>query len=597
MPTLGVLWVVVAWTVRHRQEESRRLGWTLVACAVAATLDVPSVGDALDRLTGVSALDSLVKHLTLLYPIRSAVILGDSVAYGEHRTRRSLGDRITAVTPVAAVALVVLFTRIPDRQAWLSGPQPGSVSLPGVAYFAVYLSLFATAMWSLLTAGRPARAATRPGNHRPVGAGLRPERDRDIEAALRCLAVGAGLGLGYVAYKAGLLVYVSLPGLTGSGPDRPLLPLLHSVESGLLAGSLLCFAVGSVLPVLTSSTTTRGVLRWWRGRRLRSLWLLFVEASPADAAALDVGLTARSQRWSIELRDGISAVTRYVPTDAEARVRSFVESRWTAGPVSPLLTTAACLELGRQRLLRGEPPLDRSGPLLVRDDTTTLLALADVYRDGQDLVNLMEGTTTVVTSTAKSTLGPDRWARIVTEVFSPPVLVLLTTVIVAASAASTVARGIGWALLATLFVGVVPYGVILLGVRAGRIGDHNITVRSQRVIPMTIAFASAAAAVVILALAGAPRPLIALVIASAVGLASIAAGSTVWKMSIHVGSAAGTVVVLALTLGAWVLLIGVPVLVVIAWARLRLTAHTLRQVIGGGMFGAVIAGVVFTALR
>lgn len=581
MPTLGVLWMVVAWKLRHRQQHSR-LAWTLAACAVAATLDVPSIGGGLDRLTGVSALDSLAKHLILLYPIRSAVLLADRVAYGEGRPRRTLGDRITVISPAAAVVLVVLFTQMPDRERWLGGPEPGSVSPPGVAYFLVYLTLFATAMWSLLTAGRPARAGTRPGG------------DRHIEAGLRCLAVGAVFGLLYVTYKVALLVYVSVPGLAG---DRPVPMLLHSVESGLLAGSLLCFAVGSVLPVVTSSTTSRGVLRWWRARRLRSLWALYVEASPEDGADLDVGLVTRSERWAIELRDGISAVTRYVPTDAETRVQSFLASRWAAATTPPLLTTAACLELGRQRLLRREPPFDRTTPVLLTEDTATLVALAGVYRDGQDLVSLMEGNTLVVANSEKSLVGPDRWARVVTEVFSPPVLVLVTTVIVAATSASTVARGIGWALLASLFVGAVPYGVILLGVRAGKIGDHNITVRSQRVVPMTIAFASAVAAVVILALLGAPRPLTALVVASAVGLASIAAGSTVWKMSIHVGSAAGTVVVLAITVGAASLIAGIPVLVLVAWARLRLTAHTLRQVIGGGLFGAVIAGVVFTALR
>jgi len=193
--------------------------------------------------------------------------------------------------------------------------------------------------------------------------------------------------------------------------------------------------------------------------------------------------------------------------------------------------------------------------------------------------------------------GQHRLARVITEVFSPPVLVLVTTMVVGATSATTISRGLGWALLATFFVGLLPYAVILIGVKAGRIGDHNITIRSQRVVPMTVATISAVAGLAILALLGAPRPLLALVIASAVGLASIAAGSTVWKMSIHVGSAAGSVVVLALTLGPAVLVAGLPVLVAVGWARLRLTAHTLRQVIGGGLFGTVIAAVVFTALR
>jgi len=369
---LGVFWVVVLWALSH-QRHQRRLSWTLAACAVAATLDGPMVVAAVDSATGVAAGDSLVKHLVLLYPIRSAVILAEGVAYGGPHARRSLADRITATAPVAAPALVALFAVMPRREAWLNGPRPGSASVPGIAYFAIYLVLFGTAMCSLLLTGRRARSESRNDPH--------------LVATFRCLTVGAVCGVLYVVHKAVSLTCTSVPSLDADGLVRR----LHPLGGVFLGGSLLCFAVGSVLPLVTLSSASRGLRRWWLGRRLRPLWALFVEASPHNRASLDVGIATRPERWAIELRDGISAVTPYVPVDAEQRVRTFVESQPAHRWASPLVATAACLELGRRRLIRNEAPTGRTVPVQFDDDTGSLTDLADAYEHGRRIAALLEG--------------------------------------------------------------------------------------------------------------------------------------------------------------------------------------------------------------
>lgn len=369
---LGVFWAVVLWALSH-QRQRRRLSWTLAACAVAASLDGPMVVAAVDSATGVAAGASLVKHLVLLYPIRSAVVLAEGVAYGGTRAPRSLPDRITATAPLAAAALVALFMLMPRREAWLDGPRPGSASAPGLAYFAIYLFLFGTAMCSLLLAGRRARSEARTDPH--------------LVAAFRCLTVGAWSGVLYVVHKAVTLTLISVPALDADA----LAARLHPLGGAFLGGSLLCFAIGSVLPLMTSSTSSRSLHRWWRGRRLRPLWALFVEASPHDRASLDVGISTRPERWAIELRDGISAVTRYVPVDAEQRVRTFIESQPAHRSPAPLVATAACLELGRRRLIRNEAPTGRTAPLQLADDTASLTDLADAYEHGRRIAALIEG--------------------------------------------------------------------------------------------------------------------------------------------------------------------------------------------------------------
>jgi membrane-associated phospholipid phosphatase len=171
-------------------------------------------------------------------------------------------------------------------------------------------------------------------------------------------------------------------------------------------------------------------------------------------------------------------------------------------------------------------------------------------------------------------------------VFAPAVLI----------AVLLVAVGRWWGVVAALFCSVIPFGYIVLGVLRGRLTDHHIDLREQRRIPLAFGIASVLTGLALLAAFRAPRDLVALVAAGAVGLAVCAAVSQWWKMSIHTAVAAGTVVILVLVYGPrwWTSLL---VLTAIGWSRVRLGAHTVAQVLVGAVVGATIAASVFTALR
>ncbi|MEV4491083.1 phosphatase PAP2 family protein [Micromonospora coxensis] len=192
--------------------------------------------------------------------------------------------------------------------------------------------------------------------------------------------------------------------------------------------------------------------------------------------------------------------------------------------------------------------------------------------------------------------GPaTRLARLVTELTAPAVLVSVLTLVVGWQAARG-AHGLAWGLLATLFASGIPFAYILGGVRRGRLTDHHVGVREQRRVPLLFGLASAAAGLALLAALGAPRPVVALVAAGVVGLVVAVVVSHWWKMSIHTAVAAGAVVVLALTFGSRLLAVAaLPVLA--GWSRVRLRAHTVPQVVVGGIVGAAVAGLVFAALR
>ncbi|GAA4930847.1 hypothetical protein [Actinoplanes utahensis] len=198
---------------------------------------------------------------------------------------------------------------------------------------------------------------------------------------------------------------------------------------------------------------------------------------------------------------------------------------------------------------------------------------------------------------AASTPGvPDRIAIVVSEVLAPAVLVAVLLLVVGWHAGETPGVSRWWGLPGALFAAVIPLGYVLHGVRRGRLTNHHIPERADRRIPLLFGTASLVAGLLLLLALGAPREILALLTAGGVGLAAFALVTHWWKMSIHAGVASGTVVALTAVYGA-VAMLGVPLVLLGCWARVRLTAHTPAQVVVGALVGAVIAGTVFPALR
>jgi hypothetical protein len=190
----------------------------------------------------------------------------------------------------------------------------------------------------------------------------------------------------------------------------------------------------------------------------------------------------------------------------------------------------------------------------------------------------------------------DRIARVVSEVLAPAVLVAALLLTVGWHAGDTPGVSRWWGLPGALFAAVIPLGYVLNGVRTGRFANHHIPERADRRIPLIFGTGSLVAGLALLIVLGAPREVLALLAAGGVGLAVFALVTHWWKMSIHAGVAAGTVAALTAVYGP-VALLGVPLVVLGGWARVRLTAHTPAQVLVGALAGALIAGTVFPALR
>lgn len=185
-----------------------------------------------------------------------------------------------------------------------------------------------------------------------------------------------------------------------------------------------------------------------------------------------------------------------------------------------------------------------------------------------------------------------RWAVWASEAVAPPVLAAVVPVAVGAAVGGW--RGAGVAVVGAA-VAVVPGLLLVLGlVRRGRVVDHHLSDREDRPRVLGAAGVGVVASALLVSALGAPAGVRVLFAAMAVLLAVVVVVSTRWKVSLHAAAAAASLGALVVALGPWALL-GVPVVAVLAAARVRLGAHTPAQVAVGLALGAVAAAAAALA--
>jgi hypothetical protein len=74
-----------------------------------------------------------------------------------------------------------------------------------------------------------------------------------------------------------------------------------------------------------------------------------------------------------------------------------------------------------------------------------------------------------------------RVARLVGELLSPPPILAVLALVVAWDSSPTPAMAILWGGIAAVSASLLPYTLILRGVRRGRLSDRNISLREQRI--------------------------------------------------------------------------------------------------------------------
>ena len=184
-------------------------------------------------------------------------------------------------------------------------------------------------------------------------------------------------------------------------------------------------------------------------------------------------------------------------------------------------------------------------------------------------------------------------AEWVTYLLEPKNWIIVTTLAVGWHAAGI--RGLAWGAVAALFAGVLPMAFINRGVRRGQWNDRNVGAKGPRLIVLAFIIASVAVGLALLVGFGAPTQLSAYFGCLLVSVAALAAITTVWKISIHCAVASGSVTILVLLFGPWL----VPAYLLVAltgWSRVAVRDHTTAQVIAGSLLGLIAAVVTYAII-
>jgi membrane-associated phospholipid phosphatase len=202
----------------------------------------------------------------------------------------------------------------------------------------------------------------------------------------------------------------------------------------------------------------------------------------------------------------------------------------------------------------------------------------------------------VAQSRPMSPPGRRRVARLVGELLSPPPILVVLALLVAWASSSTPAMAVLWGGIAAVFASVLPYALILRGVRRGRLSDKHISLREQRIRFGVVAIISILMGLGALAAFDAPAEMVALLASIAVGVACGWVVTLWWKISVHAAIAAGAATVLLLVFGPALLAVW-PLVALIAWSRVQVGDHTPAQVLAGVALGVVVNATIFPLLR
>jgi len=198
------------------------------------------------------------------------------------------------------------------------------------------------------------------------------------------------------------------------------------------------------------------------------------------------------------------------------------------------------------------------------------------------------------TETVPTTPPESRAARLVTDYFEPKNWILVVTLLVGWHADKL--AGVGWGLFGALFAAVIPVLFIKVGIKRGTWADRHLGVRQQRLVVLVFIICSVTTGTLLMGLLGAPSAMVALIAAMVATLVVIMAITFAWKISVHAAVSSGSVAILALTYGPW-LLAAYPLVALIGWSRIALRDHTPAQVAAGTALGAVVAAATFAGLR
>jgi membrane-associated phospholipid phosphatase len=186
------------------------------------------------------------------------------------------------------------------------------------------------------------------------------------------------------------------------------------------------------------------------------------------------------------------------------------------------------------------------------------------------------------------------WARLVSDILSPPVIWGALALPIAFRDAETSEQALLWAFTYITLVCLLPLVYIALMVRRGTITDIHMQVREQRIRPFVVSLIFTTIAWWTLRFMGAPSVVPLLALFSLIQLALMTLITLVWQISMHMMSISGAMVALGFLFGTTAAIVVLPFVILVGAARLKLKRHTPAQVVAGAALGVLIPMVLLT---
>jgi membrane-associated phospholipid phosphatase len=187
----------------------------------------------------------------------------------------------------------------------------------------------------------------------------------------------------------------------------------------------------------------------------------------------------------------------------------------------------------------------------------------------------------------------DRFAYWLSQITSPFVVGMALLGYISLETAPSVTQALQW--LTLISVGLaMPYGFIWWGVKRGKVTDIHVSRRSERLLPLVVGLMALCGMLVGLVMLDASRPVVATLVAilTSFALAALITQLARFKMSLHVDSAAGALIVCCLLVSPLFLVLS-PLVVLIAWARYKLEAHFPLQAVCGAALAVAVTANTF----
>lgn len=180
------------------------------------------------------------------------------------------------------------------------------------------------------------------------------------------------------------------------------------------------------------------------------------------------------------------------------------------------------------------------------------------------------------------------FARLISNVASPPVWMLATAVLAILATPGTSI----WIYLLAYAIPVIllPSLYIVYLFNIGQVTDLHMKRREERIRPMMVSIACSLIALVGLFYSLAPRFLVLVAAAITCQLIGFILITTFWKVSLHT-TAAVTCIIMAYWFNSTLAYLLLPLLGLVVWARIRLQYHTVGQVAGGILLGTGTLGM------